>query len=141
MKYGSDVFAGKTTTDNWTCGAPPGGDGKPTVQFTDVPPKGSTDFLQGQVWHVDPAGFYIVVYIHVGPYGWWVKPYANSPLTLINCDGTWSTNIVTGGSDGSADEIAAFLIPVTYNPPILEGAASLPADLNTYAVASVTANR
>jgi exo-beta-1,3-glucanase (GH17 family) len=141
MKYGSDVFSGKTMADNWTCGAPPGGDGTAAVQLTYVPPIGSTNFLQGQVWHVDPAGFYMVIYIHVGQYGWWVKPYANSPLTLINCDGTWSANIVTGGSDASADEIAAFLVPVTYNPPILEGAPSLPADLTTNAVASVTANR
>ena len=141
MKYGSDVFGGKTIADNWTCGAPPGGDGTPAIQLTYVPPIGSTNFLQGQVWHVATASFYIVVYIHVGQYGWWVKPYANSPLTLINCDGTWTTNIVTGGSDASADEIAAFLIPVTYTPPILEGAALLPASLYSNAVASVTVNR
>jgi exo-beta-1,3-glucanase (GH17 family) len=141
MKYGSDVFAGVTVADNWTCAAPPGGDGSPAIQFTSVPSIGSSASLQGQVWHVVTADYYVVVYIHVGVYGWWVKPYAASPLTIINCDGTWTTDIVTGGSDASADQIAAFLIPTSYSPPILLGAASLPADLNANAVASVTVSR
>jgi hypothetical protein len=88
MKYGSDVFAGTTVLDNWTCAAPPGGAGSPTIQLTYVPPVGSTSVLQGQVWHLTPANYFMVVYIHVGSFGWWVKPYLNSPLTTINCDGT-----------------------------------------------------
>jgi len=59
----------------------------------------------------------------------------------VNCDGTWTANIVTGGSDASADQIAAFLIPPTYSPPILQGAGTLPSDLATNAVASVSVNR
>ena len=140
MKYGSDVSSGVTVLDNWSCGAPPGGDGTPSLVFTYVPPIGSIDYLQGQEWHVPILGYYVVVYIHVGN-GWWVKPYADSPLTTIACDGTWATDIVTGGSDASADQIAAFLIPSTYNPPILLGAQTLPADLATNSVASVSVSR
>jgi exo-beta-1,3-glucanase (GH17 family) len=141
MKYGNDVFAGNTVPDNWTCAAPPGGPGSPTIQLTYVPPVGSTSFLQGQVWHVTPANYYIVVYIHVGSLGWWVKPYLNSPLTSINCDGTWTANITTGGGDALADEIAVYLIPTTYNPPLLTGAQTLPAELAANAAASALANR
>lgn len=42
--------------------------------------------------------------------GWWEKPLAVAPLTYVECDGTFNTNIVTGGDDASADEIVAFVI-------------------------------
>jgi exo-beta-1,3-glucanase (GH17 family) len=136
-----DVFNGVTIADNWTCNAVPGGSGSPMLQFTTVPPIGSSNPLQGQEWHAVPACYYIVVYIHVGSYGWWVKPYAASPLTTIGCDGSWTTNIDTGGSDASADQIAAFLIPTTYNPPALLGAGSLPSELYTNSVANAAVTR
>lgn len=142
MKPGMvNVFNGGTMANNWTCNAVPGGSGTPGLQFTSVPPQGSSALLVGQEWHVVPANYYVVVYIHVGSNGWWVKPYSNAPLTTINCDGTWNTNIVTGGSDASADQIAAFLIPTTYSPPILTGSGTLPADLYANAVASISVNR
>jgi len=141
MKYGSDVFAGATVPDNWTCATAPGGNGTAAIQLTSVPPIGSNSLLQGQVTHIIPGGYYVVVYIHVGSNGWWVKPFTTAPLTFIDCDGTWTTNIVTGGNDASADQIAAFLIPSTYNPPLLTGAQTLPADLYNNAAASVTVNR
>ena len=135
------VFDGQTVANNWGCSAVPGGSGSPQLLFTSVPPLGSSALLEGQEWHEPPASVYAISYIHIGSLGWWVKPYAANPLTLINCDGTWSTNIVTGGSDASADTITAFLIPITYSPPILEGASSLPQALYTNSVASVTVNR
>jgi glucan 1,3-beta-glucosidase len=140
MKPGMiDVFNGITMPDNWTCGAAPGGPGTPEVQFTSVPAVGNRDLLRGQVWHVAPADLHIVVYIRVNG-NWWVKPYADAPLTTISCDGSWSANIVTGGSDASATQITAFLIPNTYSPPILLGARTIPASLyaNSIADASVT---
>jgi exo-beta-1,3-glucanase (GH17 family) len=135
------VFNGQTVSNNWGCSAVPGGSGSPQLLFTSVPPLGSSALLKGQEWHEPPASYYVVVYIHVGSLGWWVKPYAANPYALINCDGTWSANIVTGGSDASADTITAFLIPSTYSPPILEGASSLPQALYTNSVANVTASR
>ncbi len=135
------VFNGQTVADNWTCNAVPGGSGPPLLQFTSVPALGSSAWLQGQEWHEPPGDYHLVAYIHVGSLGWWVKPYAANPITLLNCDGTWSVNIVTGGEDASADTITAFLIPATYNPPILEGAGGLPQELYTNSVANVTANR
>jgi exo-beta-1,3-glucanase (GH17 family) len=76
MKPGMmDVFNGVTMADNWTCNAVPGGAGMPALQLTSVPAIGSSDLLKGQEWHAVPANYYVVVYIHVGSLGWWVKPY------------------------------------------------------------------
>ncbi|MGD0965710.1 MAG: glycosyl hydrolase family 17 protein [Candidatus Acidiferrales bacterium] len=137
IKYGSDVFSGKTLPDNWTCKKEPGGKDTATIALTSVPPIGSNSVLRGQVSHVAPANYFVVVYIHSRSVGWWVKPYATSPLSLINCDGTWTTNIVTGRNDAFADQIAVFLIPSTYDPAILRGAQTLPPELYGNSVAHV----
>ena len=141
MKVGmSDVFDGKTVSDNWTCGVMPGGSGTPSIQLTSTPPIGSYNQLHGQVWHVTPSDYYVAVYIHVLG-GWWTKPTWASPRTLVNCDGTWVCSIVTGGVDEQADQIAAYLLPMSYDPPSLGGQESLPPELDVNAVAKVIVTR
>lgn len=137
MKYGKDVFSGKTAPGNWTCKAAPPGNNSAGIQLTSVPAMGDRDFLEGHVSYVDPANYYVVVYVHDGSAGWWMKPYTRSPRTIIDCDGAWATNIVTGNKDAFADQIAAFLIPSTYDPAILLGARSLPPELYANSVANV----
>ena len=104
-----------------------------------VPPYGSYDDLRGHVTCVTPNDYKVAVYIKVS--GWWTKPYYASPLTTIQSDGTWTTDITTGGSDQWATDIAAFLIPNGYNPPIMSGGAILPQELYTNAVAYASATR
>ena len=123
-----------------SCNALTGGDGTPSLVFTHVPPKGSTDNLQGQEMHVVPSGFYVAVYIHVDG-GWWTKPTFAQPDTTINCDGSWTTDITTGGDDPQADAIAAFLLPQSYTAPPLSGSSSLPQELYANAAANVSVNR
>jgi len=129
MKAGSrEVFDGLTLDDNWSCMAAPGGPGTPAIQFTSVPPMGSSNHLQGQVWHAMPADHRIVVYIQVDG-NWWIKPYNDErKLTPIRCNGTFSVNISTGGNDGNATRIVAYLIPATYEPPVLLNMAVLEAN-------------
>ncbi len=112
-----DVFDGLTIPDNWTCTDIVGGPGNPKIEFTYVPPYGSFDNIKGQVWHVTPDKYKVVVYIYVAG-NWWIKPYLDKPLTNINCDGTWTTDITTGGIDERATKIIAYLIPAGYNPPL-----------------------
>lgn len=83
-------------------------------------PNGSEDFLEGRVCHVPTSEHKLAVFIRVGA-GWWTKPHWNRPLTLINDDGSWSSDIVTGGTDQEANAIAAFLVPVGHDPPLLRG--------------------
>jgi exo-beta-1,3-glucanase (GH17 family) len=128
------VFDGETVADNWTCGEIPGGTGEAAIEFTDVPSIGSFDNLRGQVWHVEPDLNGVAVYIKVNG-GWWIKPYFNDPVTEINCDGTWDCDITTGGIDEQATEVAAFLIPLTYSPPLAVGWSSLPDPLYMNALA------
>lgn len=131
------VFDGETMPDNWSGGTPP--PGEPKIEFTYVPPYGSFENLRGKVTGVKPDEFRVAVYIYVG--GWWTKPYWTLPLTTIRSDGTWTCDITTGGSDQYATRIAAFLVPAGYDPPLMSGGSSLPAELDDHAVAKVEAER
>jgi len=125
-----------------SCGSIAGGAGTPSIAFTSVPALGSTDSLNGRVLHVIPANFYVAVYIFVpNGEGWWIKPTFATPDTTVNCDGTFSADVTTGGLDTEATIITAFLLPNTYSPPLLGGSATLPGALYAAAVATVSANR
>ena len=101
-----------------------------SIEFTSVPPKGSFDDLQGRVNCVDATQYKIAVYIQVG--GWWTKPYWSQPTTSINADGSWTTDITTGGIDETATKIVAYLIPNGINPPLRYGESDLPLELADY---------
>lgn len=113
------------------------------IEFTYVPPFGSFQDLQGRANCVTPANYKVVVYIYVFN-GWWNKPYWDHPLTPIQANGSFTTDITTdsnGGTDACAVKIVAFLIPNSYSPPTRQGEADLPPELYTNAVAYTTANR
>lgn len=134
------VFEGITLPDNWSGNAIPGGPGSPSIEFTFVPPYGAFDFLAGRVLHVKPADFKVAVYIKVGG-GWWNKPTFAQPLTSVQVDGSWLADVVTGGSDRFADEIAAFLVPNSYVPPQMSGQTALPQGLLQQSAASAQTTR
>ena len=133
------VFDGETIDDNWTGNCFPGGSGTPEITFTYTPPIGSDNDLEGQVRHVESALYGVVVYIYVN--GWWTKPYWNDPVTTINCDGSFVTDITTDESDVIATQIAAFLIPYDYDPPSMSGGGALPDELYQNAVAYIIVDR
>ena len=109
------------------------------IQFTSVPDYGSSADLRGIVLHVQPTDYRVAVYINVSG-NWWTKPTATQPITTIQSDGSWVCDITTGG-DETATLIAAFLIPASYNPPVLLGAATLPKELTNNAIASQQVER
>lgn len=128
------------TPENTPTPMPTLGNSNPQVHLTYVPPKGSSDDLQGRVEGVNPDNYGIAVYIKVGG-GWWTKPYFNVPVTYIDSDGDWTCDITTGGVDPQATAIRVYLIPIEYIPPATSGDASLSPDLEQNAVAWVEATR
>ncbi len=109
------------------------------INLTHIPPYAGYDNLEGQVGCVQPADYKVAVYIYVS--GWWTKPYWAAPLTPINSDGSWSCDLTTGGTDQLATEYAAFLVPNGYNPPLMSGGQTLPAELYQNSVGYVFAHR
>jgi hypothetical protein len=84
--------------------------------------------------HAPPADHKIAVYIRVGS-GWWTKPSWASALTAINCDGSWTCDITTGGNDHLANTIAAYLVPNGYAPPLASGQSTLAPELMENSIA------
>jgi hypothetical protein len=140
MKPGMQaVFAGDTVPDNWSGNTVIDGPGTPETHFTYVPAYGSVHDLAGRVAHVKPGEYQVAVYIRVG--NWWVKPYAATPSTSILPDGTWTCDVTTGSGDTGATAIVAYLLPRSFDPPVVLGATALPAELDANAVAKVEATR
>jgi len=112
---------------------------KPDVEFSSVPAYGSFDDLRGQVSGVDPKRHGVAVYIFAG--GWWSKPTFDSPSTKLALDGSFVTDITTGGVDETATRIAAFVIPQGAKIPLAKGEQQLPAVLKRISVADVVVRR
>jgi hypothetical protein len=113
----------------------------PTIEITNVPPFGSTQDLGGLVLDASPAAYRVAVFIYVPGAGWWTKPTSAQPLTVLQPDGHWTADITTADSDTNATKTAALLVGASYNPPCVEGLASLPASIMAQAVASVVVER
>jgi len=94
-------------------GQPPTIAGPPAIEFSRVPQYGSFDNLQGRVRGVNTADVKVICIIYVVG-RWWVKPYYASPFTPVRPDGTFTTDVTTGGVDEQATEIRAYLVAKDY---------------------------
>jgi C1A family cysteine protease len=104
---------------------------KTIIVFDHVPPYNNRiQDLEGHVMNVIYDQFGVAIYIYID--GWNNKPYKENPLTAINNDGTWRCDITTGGKDHLATKIAAFLIPVDGEVPIVQDSKTLPEALDKY---------
>ena len=135
------TLSGESVADNWSVMPidlgpkqiiPPDA----SIQITYVPPANECGTVGGDVANVNPADFRVRLYIRVRG-GWYVKPYESKPDTDILPDGSWSTDMCTGGVDSEADRFRAFLIPITYILPVF---ANEPEQLNEYPSTSVDRN-
>jgi len=94
----------------------------PSVEFTMIPGWAGSGQLQGIVHHTTPAGHGVAVYIFLEEAGgWWNKPYASATVTAIQPDSLFNATIAIAPTDPFATKIIAFLIPLTYSPPVISG--------------------
>ncbi len=94
----------------------------PSIQFTTVPDWGSSHLLQGMVHHTTLSDHGVAVYIFLEEAGgWWNKPFASNPVTSIRQDSGFTTNIATAATDPFATKIIAFLVPLSFSPPVISG--------------------
>ena len=110
-------------------------EGDPTITITST----SDGYVYGSVSGVAPLDYGVAGFIRVNG-KWWTKPTYDSKVTSISTSGTWSFDRITGGVDSSADMVAVFLIPDSFDPPTCSGSSSLPQSLYDNAVAYTTAS-
>lgn len=99
--------------------------GEPGIQITSVPPHGEAGRVTGVVSGVIPDDYVVAMYIRVSYQGWWIKPLFNT-VTLIQNDGSWSANMVSGGSDRLANQVVVYLMPRNMSVPSALGSQSVP---------------
>lgn len=91
----------------------------PAPTPTPKPFSASIDWASNTVSGTGDHNLYsIVVYIHVPDWGWVIKPYAATPVTIIGDDDAWSCMYNTGGHDYEADDVLVYLIDKGYSPPM-----------------------
>jgi hypothetical protein len=112
------------------CGAH--GASEPAIIITNLPAYGSSANLGGTVADASPSKYAVAVFIYIPGTGWWSKPTCpGQPLTPIEADGAWVTDITTGGLDQQATRIAALLVGTNYNQPCVLGEAVLSSNIYT----------
>jgi hypothetical protein len=113
----------------------------PGIALTNVPAFGSFDNLSGLVLDAAPASHRVAVFIYIPSVGWWSKPYCDPQLTVIQPDGSWTTDITTGGVDEYATKITALLVSTNYSEPCVMGPAVLPTNVTAQAIAGAMVER
>lgn len=115
----------------------------PHLAITHLPAYGSTNDLSGIATGTNVSDCAVAVFIYV-PHsgGWWSRPTCpGQPLTAIRPDGSWCTDITTGGADTHATRIAALLVRTNYSQPCVLGSAVLPTNVFAQAMASAVVTR
>jgi len=117
--------------------------GSPSIIFTYVPPTGSYANVTGTVSGASPSTYGVALFINIfGTY--WTKPYFAQPIVTLAGNGTFSASITTGGTgslDAYAEQVIAFVVPLSYAIPTLAGASSIPQEVYDNSIASVVANK
>ncbi|HEY7405452.1 MAG TPA: hypothetical protein VIB39_18135 [Candidatus Angelobacter sp.] len=89
--------------------------GIPKVSITDVPHAGkggesAMERIAGKVTHLNDKDCRIVLYALAGG-KWWVQPYADSPYTDIEANGSWHSQTHLGS------DYAALLVNSSFQAP------------------------
>ena len=113
----------------------------PTIIITNLPAYGSTYDLAGVVLNTTPGSNVVAAFIYVTNYGWVSKPTCAQQFSPIQTNGNWSADITTGGADGNATRIAALVVSANFTQSCVQGAAELPTNLYSQAVASAIVTR
>lgn len=105
---------------------------KPIISITAQSSPTYGENISGQVFGIQASLYKIAAYAKMQD-TWYNIPNAQNPLTIIAEDSNWVCEL-NNEMRGSISEIAVFLLPNSYSPPILQGEPIIPIKL--YIVAS-----
>lgn len=117
----------------YTEGATSGAEvGVPAITLTKVPKYASArGDLHGFVTNVNPVDYVVAVFTRVSG-EWWTKPTFADRFVNIGADGIWQTNILSGGTDSYATDVAVFLVPNGTDVPTASAEDNLPDSLMSF---------
>jgi hypothetical protein len=115
-----------------------GGQSGDAIRFTSVPEWGNAGTnLYGRV-NVNPSAYKVAGLIFIEEAGgWWTKPSFASPAVTIAADSGFMLDFTGGGLDRYCTRLMAVLVPNSYQVPVFDGDAELPAEFLSHPYAIV----
>lgn len=89
--------------------------------------------IKGQTFGVDPDLFHLAIYAEISGL-WFNLPDLATPIIPISTEQEWICQLETLDID-RVSEVIIFLLPNSFNPPVLAGTRNIPSKLNIFSVA------
>jgi hypothetical protein len=89
--------------------------------------------IKGQTFGVDPDLFHLAIYAEISGL-WFNLPDAATPIIPISTEQEWFCQLETLDID-RVSEVVIFLLPNSFNPPVLIAAKNIPTKLNVFSAA------
>jgi hypothetical protein len=109
----------------------------PTISFTYVPPRGSTDYVTGKVTGVNTDHYVIAIYIKVSTCWTSISLFGSRPTAPIWPDGTWGAQYAAEKHDINAKIIRAYILKKGEPVPWAYCVPRLPSELDDYPMVEV----
>lgn len=107
---------------------------KPSISISNESITDWNGCLNGHALGIDPDLYHISIYINIHGL-WYIFPNDESAVIPITKENQWNCQAAST-SYAEVKEIIIFLLPNTFNPPILDGVKNIPLNLSLVAAAS-----
>ncbi|MEP7367133.1 MAG: hypothetical protein ABI972_28060, partial [Acidobacteriota bacterium] len=105
-----------------------------SLTIESLPSFGSFEDLSGMVLGAPQNSAKVLTYIFLPDLGWYQRPSCGAAASPNNL-GVWSSDITTGPIDETATKVAAYLVPVGFQPECVQAAESIPFAIDRIAIA------
>ena len=111
---------------------------KPSISVSDEIKGAWNGYVGGHITGVEPQVHHLAIYTKIDEL-WYSLPENEVPRTLISHENQWFCRTIKYASR-NVSQVSIFLLPNSFNAPVLEGAKSLPAKLKIFARARAEVN-
>ena len=106
---------------------------KPSISLSNEFTTNWNGCLKGNTFGADPKLFHLAIYAQINEL-WFNLPDGVSPIINISEENEWICQLERLEIN-EVSEVIIFLLPTSFNPPVLEGAKSIPTKLNLFSAA------
>lgn len=106
---------------------------KPSISVSNEFSSNWSGYITGQTYGVDPNRFHLAIYAKMSGF-WYNLPDVSTTVIPISADQEWICQLETLDID-SVSEVVIFLLPNSFNPPVLIAGKNIPSKLNVFSAA------
>lgn len=106
---------------------------KPSIWVSNDFSSNWSGYITGQTYGADPNLFHLAIYAKIRGF-WYNLPAVSTPIIPISADQEWICQLENLDID-TVSEVVIFLLPKSFNPPVLIAAKNIPTKLNVFSAA------